>query len=292
MIWMWHKPISFQVFQVSVPMPKHLCSFSNAVLTECVCVRKFDSTWKILTRLIHFYCAEPCKKKMVISHVPWHSWSILHVLICSYYVLRSTNKSKTVKARGILHTALTSPGAVFHFPESTFYFSFFMPFVSFPYGFLFVLCFNPALGSTLEWVCLCEMIGGWAPARDSWSLRNCLGVWNTLTATTLKVPWCSWTSQAAFDTPSSFNIMFDIWDVDIFLIASPEMNSFHLVIFSMSLQCIRIILTHGSVSHRQWHFSCWNCLFMLLLKTQSLSIPFSQSKYIIYQGLTEYAPEF
>lgn len=137
----------------------------------------------------------------------------------------------------------------------------------FPYGFffIFVLHFNSALGSTLEWVCFCEMIGGWDAARDSWSLRNCLGAWNTLTATALKVSWCSW-SHAAFDTPSYFNILFDIWDVDLFLLAFPEMNLFHLVIiFSMPLQCIRIILTHGSVTHRQWHFSCWNCLLALSL---------------------------
>lgn len=104
--------------------------------------------------------------------------------------------------------------------------------VPFPYGFsfMFVLCFNFALGSTLEWASLCKMIGGWAAARDSWSLRNSLGVWNTLTATALKVPWCSWRSHAAFDTPSSFNILFDIWDVDIFLSAFPEMNLFHLLI--------------------------------------------------------------
>lgn len=163
------------------------------------------------------------------------SRSIPHVFICSCCVfLRSSNKSKTcVKARGILHTALTSPGAIFHFPDSTFYFIFSLNLVPFTYGFsfMFVLCFNSALGSTLEWICLCKMTGGWAAARDSWALRNRLGVWNTLMAITLKVPWCSWGIQAAFDTPSSFKILFDIWDVDLFLSAFPEMNLFHLVFF-------------------------------------------------------------
>lgn len=180
-------------------------------------------------------CSSEKKQWLRHLYVFCHSWSILHVFICSYCVFKVIKQIKlktSLKARGILHIAFTPPEAIFHFLDSAFYLIFFLNLVPFSYAFslMFVLCFYSALGSTLEWVCLCKMIGGWVAARDSWSLRNCLGVWNTLTATALKVPWCSWRSHATFDTPSSFNIMFAIWDVDLFLSAFPEMNLFHLVI--------------------------------------------------------------
>lgn len=237
------------------------------------------------------YILQLWEKVCLLTFLTHHSCTPLFLLFLKNIKIYQI---KDWKPEVFFYTTLTGPAAMFHFLDSTYYFIFFcLELFPFPYGFsfMFVLRFNCALGSTLEWVCLCKMIGGWVAARDSWSLRNCLGAWNTLTATALKVPWCSW-SHAAFDTPSSFNILFDILDVDLFLSAFPEMNLFHLVIFSMLLWCIRIILTHGSVTHRQWYFSCWNCLLTLSLKAQLLSIPHSQSKYFIYQGLTEYAPEF
>lgn len=124
------------------------------------------------------------------------------------------------------------------------------------------LNFGMSLSLQYDWR-LGSSQGQLASKKMSWCL-------NTLMATTLKVPWCSWRSQAAFDTPSSFKILFDIWDVDFFLSAFPEMNLVHPVIPPppppMPLWCIRIILTHGSVTHRHWHFSEWNCLLMLSLK--------------------------
>lgn len=162
----------------------------------------------------------------------------------------------------------------------------------FPYGFslMFVLqlslglIYGMSLSLQLDWR-LGSSQGQFGWKKMSWCV-------NTLMATTFKVPWCSWRSQAAFDTPSSFKILFDIWDVDLFLSVFPEMNLFHGYFPPVPLQCIRIILTHGSVTHRHWHFFWWNCLLMLSLKAQLLSIPQSQSKHFIYQGLTENAPEF
>lgn len=189
------------------------------------------------------------------------------------------------------------PDAFFHFPLSThilFQFSSSLQPASFPDGFSFmsVLFFNSALGSSLEWVCLWEMIGGWVAARDSWSPWSRLCVWNTLMATVLKVHWCVEESHAAFDPPSSSTII--VWHLGCRFNSAFSWNEFipSSYFSRVPLWHIRIILTHGSVTHRQWHFSCWNCLLLFPLKALLLSIPHSQSKHFIYQGATEYAPEF
>lgn len=151
-----------------------------------------------------------------------------------------------VKARDILHSALTPPGAIFHFPDCTFYFIFFF----FSSTSILSHMGSPSClysASTLPWAQLSNesvsarwLAVGLQPGTAG-ALRNCLGVWNTLMAIALKVPWCSWRSRGAFDTPSSFKILFDIWDVDLFLSAFPEMNLFHLVItffFFLSPTCL------------------------------------------------------
>lgn len=113
-----------------------------------------------------------------------------------------------------------------------FLYTFFRQPVPLPQGFsfIFVLCINSASGSTSEWVYLREMIGGRAALRDGRSPSNRLDVWNTLAATILIVPWCSWRSHAAFDTLIFFQYL--VWHLgcDLFLSTFPQMNLFHPVI--------------------------------------------------------------
>lgn len=154
-----------------------------------------------------------------------------------------------VKARDILHSDLTPPGAIFHFPDCTFYFIFSSTSILSHMG--SPSCLYSA--STLPWAQLSNesvsarwLAVGLQPGTAV-ALRNCLGVWNTLMAIALKVPWCSWRSQAAFDTPSSSKILFDIWDVDFCLSAFPEMNLFHLVITFLKIYLF--FLSHASAVH-------------------------------------------
>lgn len=142
-----------------------------------------------------------------------------------------SNQRHVWKPEAFLHTDLTPPGAIFHFLDFTFYFIF--PITSFSIRVLLDVGTLLQLSLGLNFGMNLSLRVDWR-LGSSWGQMDCKKMseyLNALMAVALKAPWCSWRGQAAFDTPSSFQILFDIYDADLFLSALPEMNFFHPVIF-------------------------------------------------------------